>query len=102
MHDTVKHRLPRIRQLCERYKVKRLELFGSAAREAIDRASSDVDFLVEFQNLASADHSNAYFGLWVELKGLFQKEVDLLETCAIENPYFLAEIKPTRTLLYGA
>lgn len=32
-----------IEELCRRYHVKRLELFGSAATDAFDQAASDLD-----------------------------------------------------------
>lgn len=34
--------------LCRKYSVKRLRLFGSAVHGGFDQASSDLDFLVEF------------------------------------------------------
>ena len=34
-------------ELCERYGVERLELFGSAARGEFDPAHSDLDFIVQ-------------------------------------------------------
>ena len=34
--------------LCRRFGVRRLELFGSAATDAFDPSRSDLDFLVEF------------------------------------------------------
>ncbi|MGN6033725.1 MAG: nucleotidyltransferase family protein, partial [Thermomicrobiales bacterium] len=36
-----------IRALCERFDVRRLELFGSAATGRFDPAHSDIDFLVD-------------------------------------------------------
>jgi predicted nucleotidyltransferase len=41
-----------LRQLCQRYRVQRLEVFGSAATEnAFDPHTSDLDFRVELQLL---------------------------------------------------
>lgn len=48
--------LAEIPDLCRRYGVARLELFGSAAGDAFDPQRSDLDFLVEFD----ADQ-NPYF-----------------------------------------
>jgi hypothetical protein len=39
-------------QLCREHHVRRLEVFGSAARADFDPASSDLDFLVEFEPMA--------------------------------------------------
>lgn len=92
-----------LQQLCRRYRVERLELFGSAATEhAFDPQTSDLDFLVEFQPLEPGEHADAYFGLLEELQSLFQRPVDLVMTRAIKNPYFLEKVNQTRTVLYAA
>ena len=68
--------------------MRRLELFGSATNGRFDATSSDLDFLVEFQPLGPVDRADAYFGLLAALQDLFQRDVDLVETEAINNPYF--------------
>ncbi|MCL5996211.1 MAG: nucleotidyltransferase domain-containing protein, partial [Chloroflexi bacterium] len=37
-----------VRELCRRYHVKTLEAFGSAVAGGFDPATSDLDFLVQF------------------------------------------------------
>lgn len=96
-----KHR-SEIADLCRRYSVQRLELFGSATGDAFDARCSDADFLVEFQSLAEGQHAEAYFGLRESLIALLGRPVDLVMTKAIRNRYFLQAIEPTRTLLYAA
>jgi predicted nucleotidyltransferase len=91
-----------IADLCRRYRVRRLELFGSAARDSFDPDRSDIDFLVEFEPLADGEHADAYFGLKESLASLLARPVDLVMTTAIRNRYFLEAIEPTRTLLYAA
>ena len=88
--------------LCTRHRVARLEVFGSAAGEGFDAARSDVDFLVEFDEMSPGDHAHAYFGLLRDLKTLLDRNVDLVEIKAVDNPYFLESIKKSRTLLYAA
>ena len=66
MHASISQYLPSIASICERYKVRRLELFGSAARATDFRADSDADFLVEFAPDA-ATGLNSFFGLKLEL-----------------------------------
>jgi len=96
------HRSPLL-QLCRRYRVQRLEVFGSAATEdAFDPQTSDLDFLVEFQPLQPGEHADAYFGLLEELEALFQRRVDLVMTRAIKNRYFLEKVNQSRTVLYAA
>jgi len=89
-------------RLCEEYRVRRLELFGSAARGDFDPKTSDLDFLVEFLPLHPGQHADAYFGLLAALENLFHKPVDLVMTRAIKNPYFLEAVNKTRTVLYAA
>jgi uncharacterized protein len=91
-----------ITDLCRRYRVRRLELFGSATGDSFDPQRSDVDFLVEFETLGDGEHAEAYFGLKESLASLLARPVDLVMTSAIRNRYFLEVIEPTRTLLYAA
>ncbi|MBM4031743.1 MAG: hypothetical protein FJ291_08165 [Planctomycetes bacterium] len=99
----VEEKLDAIVRLCRRYRVRSLELFGSAATgKGFDPARSDVDFLVEFLPLEPVEHAAAYFGLLRALDDLFQREVDLLEATAISNPYFLTSVNRNRSLLYAA
>jgi uncharacterized protein len=41
-----------MRALCRRFHVRRLDVFGSAARGDFDPEHSDVDFIVEFDRSA--------------------------------------------------
>ncbi|MDQ3480300.1 MAG: nucleotidyltransferase domain-containing protein, partial [Actinomycetota bacterium] len=38
-----------IEELCRHFRVRRLDVFGSAIRDDFDPGRSDVDFLVEFE-----------------------------------------------------
>ncbi len=91
-----------IEALCRRFNVARLEVFGSAADDTFDPASSDLDFLVEFQPLDPGSLADAYFGLLAELQRLFSRKVDLVTPKAIRNPYFLRAVNRTRRMLYAA
>ena len=91
-----------IDQLCRRYNVRRLELFGSATGARFDQNRSDVDFLVEFGELDDRRYADAYFGLAEALEALLGRAVDLVMTTAVTNPYFLEDIAPSRRLLYAA
>ena len=93
---------PQIDELCRRFHVHRLELFGSAATERFDPLRSDLDFLVDFEPLVEGQHADAYFGLLAAMESLFARPIDLVMTGAIRNRYFLEAIEPTRTLLYAA
>ena len=102
MHEIVRVQLDVLRGLCEKHRAKRLELFGSAAQGTFTVESSDLDFLVEFQQLSPVEHAASYFGLLADLEDLFERSIDLIEPRAIRNPYVLQEIERTRELLYAA
>jgi uncharacterized protein len=68
---------------CDRWRVRRLELFGSVIRDDF-RPDSDVDVLVTFQSDADwglLDHA----AMEEELGALFGRRVDLVSRRAIER-----------------
>lgn len=102
MVELIEEHFSEIRRLCLRFNVSRLELFGSALSENFDRASSDIDLLVEFKPLKQGLYADTYFGLLEALKNLLGRDVDLVMTKAIKNPYFLQKINQKRLLLYAS
>src|SRR5690606_30267428 len=84
---------------CRQHHVRRLEVFGSAARNDFDNETSDLDFLVEFEPLQTGQF-DAYFGLKEDLESLFGRPVDLVVTRAIQNRYFLESINRHREVVY--
>jgi len=80
--DIALHR-DELRQLCRRFGVRRLEVFGSAAREAdFDPARSDIGFLVEFA--AQEDDLARFLDFKEALETLLARRVDLVDRKAIE------------------
>ena len=51
--ELLQAKLQPLRELCERYGVEKLELFGSAARGEFDPTSSDLDFIVQMRGAAN-------------------------------------------------
>lgn len=102
MHISISRNKAAIEQLCRRFGVKTLEVFGSAARGAdFDPKTSDADFLVEFKRPAVKGPLEEYFGLKDELAALLGREVDLVERKAVRNPFVLENINRARELVYG-
>jgi predicted nucleotidyltransferase len=95
------HRL-QLDALCRRYRVRRLDLIGSAARADFDPNTSDLDFVVEFDDFTVANAADRYFGFLAELQDLFDREIDLVVDSAIRNPYFRKVVDGTRQPLYAA
>src|SRR5215472_11904149 len=91
-----------LRELCRRFHVRRLDLFGSAARGDFDAEHSDVDFVVEFKRNAPEHPFDTYFGLKEGLEALLGRKVDLVELSAVRNPYLKASIEESRENVYAA
>ena len=94
--------LDEIRALCVKYHVKRLAVFGSAAKGTFDPARSDVDFVVEFFPQPRTGFRDVYFNLLSDLQELLRRNVDLVERTAVRNPYFLEVLQLSERPLYDA
>jgi predicted nucleotidyltransferase len=87
--------------LIKRYHIKRLALFGSAARGEMT-PTSDIDLLVEFEEGKSPS-----LGSMVVISDAFSqlfggRKVDLATTAILNNPYRRREIEKDMELLYAA
>lgn len=91
-----------IAELCRKYDVARLELFGSAARGDFDPQASDVDFLYEFVERGTNGLADRFFGLKEDLERLLGREIDLVSARDVTNPYFLQVANQSRVTLYAA
>jgi hypothetical protein len=92
-----------LHELCRRFEVERLDVFGSALNEEdFDRERSDIDFLVEFKPMEPVRHAKAYFGLLARLEDMFGRPIDLVEIRAVKNPYLLDSVRKTRRQIYAA
>ena len=89
-----------VRDFCRRWRVAELSVFGSVLRDDF-RPDSDVDLLVSFAK-------DAQWSLydWVdmigELREIFGREVDLLSSQSLRNPFRRHEILKSRETLYAA
>ena len=88
--------------LCRKYRVRRLDVFGSAARSDFDEDSSDVDLLVECDEMPPADRADAYLGFLTAVEALLRRRVDLVEVGAVRNAYLRRGIEESRELVYAA
>jgi predicted nucleotidyltransferase len=100
--DLIEQNRGAIEELCRRFHVKRLDIFGSAVTGKFDPARSDLDFLVEFEELEPIERSRSYLGLLFGLEDLFGRHIDLVEPTAIRNPFFASDVEEHRRELYAA
>lgn len=77
-----------IEELCRRYGVTRLRVFGSAVRDDWN-AQSDFDFLAEFgPPPPGINLFDQQFGLQVDLERLLGRPVDVVDWNAAKKPIF--------------
>jgi predicted nucleotidyltransferase len=87
-------------ELCRKWKVTELSLFGSILRDDFG-PDSDVDVLVVFQ-------ADAPWSMWdlmdmkAGLEALFGRTVDLVEKEALRNPWRKQRILSTYEVVYAA
>ncbi len=102
MLDLIKQNIEQIAEICRRHGVKRLELFGSAARDDFQQDSSDIDCFYEFDRNDKTSVADRFFGLWEDLEALLGYQVDLVSAKDAKNPYFLEVANRHRITLYAA
>jgi len=103
MHADIAEKRDALAELCRRYGVARLEVFGSAARGVdFDPKKSDFDFLVQFEQRTDLSPLEQFFGFSEALEELLGRRVDLVEPSAIQNPYLRASINRSREVVYGS
>jgi predicted nucleotidyltransferase len=100
MIELVAQRKRELIELCRRFQVERLDLFGSAATGAFQSESSDLDFIVSFGPPTPGAHLDLYLDFAAALEHLFQRPVDLLTEKSIRNRYFRRTVELTRQPLY--
>ena len=101
MHPVIADNRGEIAAICQRYRVQRLEVFGSAARGTdFDPESSDADFLVAFQPPVLPDLCKRYDGMTRDLQALLGREVDLIRLGTIDNKYLQRAIDRSREVVY--
>jgi predicted nucleotidyltransferase len=89
-----------IQRVCERHRVKTLYSFGSVNTKKFTQ-DSDIDFVVDFKIEDPIEYTDNYFDLKFELEKIFNRQIDLLESKAIKNPFLKESIDKTKVLVYG-
>jgi uncharacterized protein len=94
--------LDAITAACSQHHVARLHAFGSVLRPDYRPGISDIDLLVEFEDLQPTDLVEAYFGLEQQLTESMGPAVDLVMATAVRNPIVRADIDGSKQLIYAA
>ena len=86
--------------LCQKFNVEKLFVFGSIVRGDF-RNDSDIDFLVFFKSeLPVIDYADNFFDFIYALEKLLDRKVDMVSGKAMKNPYFIEEVEKTKQIVY--
>ena len=88
-------------KLCGTYSVKSIYGFGSSVTNSFDEKNSDIDLLVEVDEIDPIKRGDKLLSLWDNLEFFFKRKVDLLTDSSIKNPYLRKSIDATKILVYG-
>ena len=77
--------LEAVADLCRRYGVSELAVFGSVLRDDFDPDRSDVDFLVRFVDNDAGPWMGKYLAMEEELEALLGRKVDVVSWRAVEQ-----------------
>lgn len=110
MVPLIKDNLDAIITIARAHHVKSLWLFGSATGRGIDGNEfgphSDVDFLVEFEDIVyDFENFNAndnYCSLEEKMEALLGRKVDFVTRIYIRNPYFKKNVEQQKLKIYAA
>ena len=97
--DIIERNIDTLIKLCKQHKVKELYIFGSILTQRFND-TSDIDFLVQFENIDILDYFDNYMDFKEKLEKLLGRQVDLLENQAIRNPIFRKVLDRDKKLVY--
>ncbi|MCC5920394.1 MAG: nucleotidyltransferase domain-containing protein [Cyclobacteriaceae bacterium] len=92
--------MSKIKQLCKKYRVKNIYVFGSVLTDEFS-SSSDIDFVVDFDENDPIKYTDLYFQLKEELEQVLMRKIDLIEERGIKNSFFRKEIDDSKVMIYG-
>ena len=102
MQPFLEEKREEIAELCRTHHVKRLAVFGSAVRDDFDPERSDVDLLVDFEDMPIEIYATNKWDLQEHLVSKLGRDVDLVTRKYVNNPYLLRRIAQDERDLYAA
>jgi predicted nucleotidyltransferase len=101
MISLISDNMDAIADLCREYRIRSLDVFGSAATGAFDPETSDIDLICDLGEYEPGV-ADRLFAFADALEALLGRKVDLLTVPMIRNPYFRYSINQSRVSLYEA
>jgi predicted nucleotidyltransferase len=100
MQSILSNNLPQANRLFQKHKVIRAYAFGSILSDDFNK-DSDIDFIIDVdEKINPVELGEHLWNLQFELQDLFKREVDLITSRSLKNPYFKREVEQTKRLIY--
>ena len=101
MKTKVNLKKEQLQQICKKYNVKELYLFGSATTDDFSE-ESDLDFIVKFDRQGFEGAFDQFIDFKQELEHIYGRPVDLYHLKKFRNTIFQKEVERSKKLLYAA
>jgi len=100
MIDSIEDNREAIAALCRQYGVRRLAVFGSAAKGTFDPERSDIDFLVD---LGEYDDrvGRRYMRLIIGFGDLLGRRADVVTVRAVKSGWFTRDLDETAQTIHA-
>lgn len=100
LKDFISNKLNDFESLCNSHKIKYLYAFGSSVTDQFNIDKSDIDLLVEIDDIDPVEKGEILISLWDTFESFFDRRVDLLTNSSIRNPFLQKSIDSTKILIY--
>ena len=100
IQQAIRKDVNRFTTICREHGIKTLYAFGSLVTDQFNPETSDIDLLVEMEDMEPMERGEKLLSLWDKLEAFFHRKVDLLTQKATTNPFLLESINVTKLLLY--
>ncbi len=101
MSINIELKTEQLHELCKKFNVKELYLFGSATTEDFSE-DSDLDFIVKFNRSGFEGAFDQFIDFKHELEQIYDRPVDLYHLKKFRNSIFRQEVEQSKKLLYAA
>jgi hypothetical protein len=98
--NLIEQHIDAISEICKKHQVKELYAFGSVLDENRFRPDSDVDLMVEFNNMSYDFYAENYNEFENSLTSLLNREVDLMSPKFLRNRIFIKRLNETKKKIF--
>lgn len=101
MNSLIESHRNELNALFDEHFVDKAYLFGSALGAEFT-SDSDLDFLIDFTDGLNPEvKGELWWSLLDSLRSMFKREIDLVISTSLKNPYFIKEVNKNKLLIYG-